>query len=199
MNDSAETKVKIKILPVIRTMPADLLTPLSVYLKLSKAGKCSFLLESVEGGESLARYSFIGVDPGMTVSGNASSVTISGESGDVTRSIPMFDFLRDHFAGHEVVSEFDLPAFIGGAIGYFGFNCAGWFEPSLQVTADDNEPDATLMFFRSVIAFDHAKQVVNIVSLVFDNPSDGGDAAKLHRQAGDRNDAIRRSLENDPV
>src|SRR5687768_7451101 len=90
MNDSAETKIKIKIVPVIDTMPADLLTPLSVYLKLSKATESSFLLESVEGGESLARYSFIGVDPGMTVSGNAASTTIRNASGDVTRPIPMF-------------------------------------------------------------------------------------------------------------
>ena len=55
--------------PVIDTMPADLLTPLAVYLKLAKAGRNSFLLESVEGGVNLARYSFIGVDPQMVVQG----------------------------------------------------------------------------------------------------------------------------------
>ena len=192
MNDSVRTKPKVKIVPVVETMPADLLTPLSVYLKLANAGGSSFLLESVEGGEALARYSFIGTDPEMIVTGDYRTVKISDDSGERTQSTPMFEFLRDHFARHEVVTEHELPAFIGGAIGYLGFNCSGWFEPSIRKAAGDNEPDAALMFFRSVIAFDHAKQVVNIISLVFDDDADPA-------QASIRNQAIRRSLENDPV
>src|SRR5687767_10215930 len=142
MNDSVSIKTKLKIVPVIDTMPADLLTPLSVYLKLSKASKCSFLLESVEGGEALARYSFIGTDPEMIVSGNNSSVKISDASGERVQPVQMFDFLRDHFGRYEVSSRHELPAFVGGAIGYFGFNCSGWFEPSLRRPADESEPDA---------------------------------------------------------
>ena len=199
MNDPDEITARIKILPVIDTMPADLLTPLSVYLKLSEASVSSFLLESVEGGESLGRYSFIGVDPEMTVSGAAATATISDASGQRTLSTPLFEFLRDHFAGHEVISGSDLPAFIGGAIGYFGFGCSGWFEPSLAFNAADDEPDAAMMFFRSVIAFDHAKQLLNIVSLVFTDPSDSRDDAELRRQATERNAAIRTRLENGTI
>ena len=65
------------IIPVVLDLPADLLTPLAVYLKISEEAKNSFLLESVEGGESLARYSFIGANPEMIVSGNDSEISIS--------------------------------------------------------------------------------------------------------------------------
>ena len=76
--------------PVVETVPADLLTPLGVYLKLSKPGMSSFLLESVEGGESLARYSFIGTSPEMIVSATGQTTKI----GDRTVPMPMIDLLR---------------------------------------------------------------------------------------------------------
>ncbi len=194
MKDSTKYQTRVEIVPVVETMPADLLTPLAVYLKLSKGGGNSFLLESVEGGESLARYSFVGVDPEFIASGNDRETVVSDADGAKTRAMPMFDFMREHFAGHEVLSEHELPAFIGGAIGYFGFNCSGWFEPSLRRSSVDNEPDAVFMFFRSVIAFDHAKQVVKIVTLVFPDDADDGSHA-----AAKRNAAIRSTLENEPV
>src|SRR5688572_21818533 len=121
MNDSAKHKTTVKIVPVVETMPADLLTPLAVYLKLSKPGGNSFLLESVAGGESLARYSFIGVDPEFIASGNDREVVITSARGTETRSIPMFQFMREHFVAHDVLAEHELPPFIGGAIGYLGF------------------------------------------------------------------------------
>ena len=96
-------------------MPADLLTPLAVYLKLSARSTHSFLLESVEGGKSLARYSFIGAGPVEVLSGGQ----------DVYRQI------REHFATHFAEVDQELPAFIGGAIGYLGFDACEWFEPSL--------------------------------------------------------------------
>jgi anthranilate synthase component 1 len=106
------------VIPVVTTMPADLLTPLSVYLKLSAKSKNSFLLESVEGGKSLARYSFIGVDP--------ESVTdLGGEK--------IFESLKDHFGRLQAESDPDLPSFIGGAIGYLGFDCSNGLNRRLGV------------------------------------------------------------------
>jgi len=189
----------VKVVPVIDTMPADLLTPLSVYLKLAKAGKNSFLLESVEGGVSLARYSFIGVDPEMIARGTDTIVTIKDASGERHIDMPMFDFLREQFGGHEVFSEHELPPFVGGAIGYFGFDCVGWFEPSLRRSAQENDPDAAFMFFRSVIAFDHAKQIVKIISLVLSDETDEEQHSDLQQEASQRNASIRYRLENDPV
>jgi len=89
---------KANVVPVIETMPADLLTPLAVYLKLARDETESFLLESVEGGETLARYSFVGVDPKFTVSGNDRRVTVRDADGLRTVDRGMIDFLRDHFA-----------------------------------------------------------------------------------------------------
>lgn len=188
---------KIKIIPVTQTMPADLLTPLSVYLKLSRSADASFLLESVEGGESLARYSFIGSDPHMIVNGDARGVTIRDASGTRALQTPMFEFLRDHFARYEVETDGEAPPFIGGGIGYLGFGCAGWFEPTLRTDETTDAGDGAMMFFRSVIAFDHVKQIINLISLVFADA--GADQSELHRDAVDRNAMLRDILENAPV
>ena len=184
------SSAKTVLIPVVETVAADLLTPLGVFLKLSKSGNNSFLLESVEGGESLARYSFIGTSPETVVRGNNKSIEIEDGSGTQTVSTSMLNFLRDHFGEYYVSTEPDIPPFVGGAIGYFGFNCANWFEPSLESRPDGDHPDAEFMFFRSVIAFDHAKQVIKIISLA---ASGEEESARL------RNDEIRVILENDPI
>lgn len=161
------------VVPVVETISADLLTPLAVYLKLSENADSSFLLESVEGGETLARYSFIGSEPLFTVSGNDESVTIKDSSGSQTILTPMFKFLRDHFDKYRVYEDGSLPSFVGGAIGSLNFSCSAWFEPSLKMDAGSDNDESTFMFFRSIVAFDHAKQVVKIVSLVFTDEAEG--------------------------
>jgi len=189
MNDQAQKALR-KLVPVVDTVAADLLTPLGVFLKLSKAGGASFLLESVEGGESLARYSFIGTSPETIVRGDNAAIEISDTDGKRNVETGMLDFLREHFDSFDVATESGLPPFVGGAIGYFGFNCASWFEPTLDTIPDENLPDAEFMFFNSVIAFDHAKQIIKIISL-----SEAGDQEKAFA----RNSEIRRILENDPI
>lgn len=84
------------VIPVVETLTADLLTPLAVYLKLSHNAVNSFLLESVEGGESLGRYSFIGANPEMIVSGNDAQTFVQEDNRTTTREISLFDFLRDY-------------------------------------------------------------------------------------------------------
>lgn len=154
---------------MVASIPADLLTPLAVYLKLAANSTHSFLLESVEGGENLARYSFIGADPIQTIEGG----------------IEAFDQLRRIFAESRSVDESGLPAFIGGAIGCIGFDACEGFEPSLK----RNEAlTSSLMIYRSVIAFDHAQQKIKIVTLA---PENELDQAKL------RNAEIRSLLESD--
>lgn len=185
-----------ELVPVIDTMPADLHTPLSVYLRLASSGKNSFLLESVEGGESLGRYSFIGTDPAMIVHGNAESVAVRPPFNgldDLDIDQPMFDVLRSHFSTCGVARDGDLPPFVGGAIGYLGFNCAGWFEKSLA-RESGSEPDAEFMFFRTVVAFDHAKQVISIISL-WALAGDVGDEEDAKRQ----NESIRTRLETGSI
>lgn len=203
MSDFEEFKKKTlaaNIVPVIDAMPADLLTPLAVYLKLAKDERNSFLLESVEGGETLARYSFIGVDPEMIVSGTDKSVRVRGRSDETVKDVSMMTFLRDHFGANDVYQDSDLPSFIGGAIGFFGFSCAGWFEPTVR-TSDSDGDESAFMFFRSITAFDHAKQMIKIVSLVFTDEAakDESKLRKLFEDANNENALIREILENHPV
>ncbi len=201
LNDFIEKTKLANVVPVIDTLPADLLTPLSVYLKLSHGHTNSFLLESVEGGESLARYSFIGADPKMLVSGNDELVTIRESAGESTRKMSIFDFLREHFAKNKVLEDGEIPSFIGGAIGSLGFSCSSWFEPSLKKHEGSNTGEASFMLFRSLVAFDHAKQVIKIVSLVFCDESDGDiiRLETLYKDALTENLRIRNILENGPI
>ncbi len=192
MFEKSKPPTERKLVPVIDTMPADLHTPLSVYLRLAETSSQSFLLESVEGGESLGRYSFIGSDPAMTIRGDAASVTVRGPIDDQILDTPMFESMRSHFSDCDVESSLDLPPFVGGAIGYLGFNCSGWFEKSIARTSDDGL-DSEFMFFRSVVAFDHVKQIISIISLV---PT-GDDVQQS--EARNRNGAIRAKLETGPI
>jgi anthranilate synthase component 1 len=158
-----------KLIPVVETMPADLLTPLAVYLRLSAGAANSFLLESVEGGKSLARYSFIGADPVRVITGGREE----------------FASLRQQLSEHVASIEPDMPSFIGGAIGCLGFDACEWFEPSLDSTGGGRDA-CSFMIYRSIVAFDHAKQVIRIISL---------DVEGEMEHARKRNAEIRKRLE----
>lgn len=199
MQDFENFKEKTRsanVIPVVETLPADLLTPLAVYLKLSAMSENSFLLESVEGGETLARYSFIGADPEFTARGDDKSVRITRSGETTDHAISMLAFLREHFGKFDVHRDDDLPSFVGGAIGAMNFECSAWFEPSLK-KAGFADGRASLMFFRSVVAFDHAKQAIKIVSLVFADEASGDEARlrNLFHAANINNETIRQRLE----
>lgn len=199
MNDFEAFKEKTRtanVIPIVDTLPADLLTPLAVYLKLAGRSENSFLLESVEGGETLARYSFVGADPEFVVSGNDSSVVVASNGKSDTMDQGMIEFLREHFGRHRVHQDDSLPSFVGGAIGSMNFDCSSWFEPTLkkEVETDDT---ASLMFFRTIVAIDHAKQVISIISLVFADEAEGSDdrLEALFHSAEISNQQIRERLE----
>lgn len=206
MRDNGEilrNSEQINVVPVVETLPADLLTPLAVYLKLSAGEENSFLLESVEGGEALARYSFVGAGPVMIVSGNDHRTVIQSEEGAKSHAISVVEYLRDHFSGCEVSQNDELPSFVGGAIGYMNFSCAEWFEPSLKrknPTASEGT-DASFMIFRSIVAFDHAKQTIRIVSLVFKDEAKGDEdrLRELFENAAEANASIRSILERGDI
>lgn len=194
----SEIRKEVNVLPVVETIPADLLTPLAVYLKLSANASYSFLLESVEGGISVARYSFIGADPEMIVSGNDHRIVLTDPNGNQQLEQPLFDFLREHFSVSHAATDPDLPSFIGGAIGYLGFSCVDWFEPSLRSDLAAGETtEAAFMIFHSIVAFDHAKQVIKIITLVFaDAANDEKDIQGLVEAAETQNSEIRKLLED---
>ncbi|QYO65489.1 anthranilate synthase component I family protein [Leptolyngbya sp. 7M] len=190
---------KVNVVPVVETLPADLLTPLAVYLKISADSRRSFLFESVEGGTSLARYSFVGSDPHMLVRGNDQLVITEIKEEIRHEEISILSYIREHFSTNHLALDPDLPSFSGGAIGSFGFNCCSWFEPTLKTTLTPTPDDVELMFFRTIVAFDHARQLIKIISLVFIDEACGSEEAlkQLFDAATKKNRAIKNKLEAD--
>ncbi|HEV8167873.1 MAG TPA: anthranilate synthase component I family protein, partial [Pyrinomonadaceae bacterium] len=132
--------------------------------------------ESVEGGERIARYSFLGTDPEMIVRGKGMQTFV--ERNGRTESYPgaATEWVRDYFRDRKLARRSALVPFAGGAVGYIAYDAAQWFEPALR---DDNtQPldgptDAVWMFYRTVLAFDRVKQRLEIVSIVFTEEAGG--------------------------
>jgi len=193
---------KANVVPVVHTLPADLLTPLAAYLKISNSSTHSFLFESVEGGENLARYSFLGANPYMIADGDFQKTTVSKNGASEISNVPFFQFLRRHFDKNDLYFDINNPVFTGGAIGYFGFSAVEWFEPTLRQTRQTKNnllPDSLFMFYRTIVAFDHARQLIKIITLVFTDESEG-DAEKLenlYKNAISQNETLIEKLDSE--
>ena len=160
------------IVPVYKKILADLLTPVNAYLKIRDQSEYSFLLESVEGGERIARYSFIGYEPSEIVSLQDGKVThISGESTSSCDGNGL-DQLRDILSKYEPVEITGLPPLTCGAIGYLSYNSVRYFfnlsgNSSSAAFSKDQPPDMEFAFYRTIMAFDHFKHQAILVSNVF--------------------------------
>lgn len=184
------------LVPVYRTLLADLETPVSVFLKLTQSDSVSFLLESVEGGEQIGRYSFLGVQPKgvLTVQGNAVRVTRNGNT--VERALaPGEDAL------HAIAREFErvhpvkldgLPRFVGGAVGYLAYDIVRAIEKLPDTATDDlGLPDAAFLLADTLVIFDHAKHRL----IVLANAHNTGDPDAAYDDALARIDAITAQLQ----
>jgi anthranilate synthase component 1 len=152
--------------PVCKEIVADLLTPVSAFLKVAEHAGYAFLLESVEGGEHVGRYSFLGKDPFLILRARDGRTTIerAGETTDSDR--PFVDTLRSLMADFRSPFVPGLPRLTGGAVGYFGYGCASWFEPILGPPgeAGDGTDEAGFMLFDTVLAFDHVQHRILIIA-----------------------------------
>lgn len=157
------------VIPLVKTVTADLLTPVSAYLRIERQSPYAFLLESIEGGEKIARYSFLGCTPHTIVRARGERVTIEGAGGETEeRGAPMIDVLREMMRAHRPVKRPGLPPFSGGAVGFFGYDAVRWFEELPHNAKDDLEMDtAVVMFFSTLLAFDHVKHQIQIIANVF--------------------------------
>ena len=152
--------------PVCKELVADLLTPVSAFLKIAENADYAFLLESVEGGEHVGRYSFLGKDPFLILCGRDGGTTIE-RGGRVTEGGQAFiDTLRGLMTDFRSPFVPNLPRFTGGAVGYLGYGAASWFEPILGDLgkADDGAEQAGFMLFDTVLAFDHVKHRILIIA-----------------------------------
>jgi anthranilate synthase component 1 len=152
--------------PVYKEIVADMLTPVSAFLKIAEHSDYAFLLESVEGGEQVARYSFLGKDPFLILRARGGK-TIVDRAGQRSESDqPFIATVRELMAGFHAPFVPGLPRFTGGAVGYLGYDAAAWFEPvKLQAQAEAEESDeAGFMLFDTVLAFDHVRHRILIIA-----------------------------------
>lgn len=149
-------------IPVCKEIFADIITPITLLRKLAALSDRYFLLESIEGGEKWARYSFLGFDPIMRLVCKDGAVTITeGSSARTVQTQKPLDVVREVMSAYHAPSLPDMPPFTGGLVGYFGYAMIGYAEPVLNIKSSGNDFD--LMLFDKVIAYDHLKQKICIV------------------------------------
>src|SRR5215203_5326831 len=112
--------------PVWKEIMADLLTPVSAFLKIAEHSDYAFLLESVEGGEHVGRYSFLGKDPFLILRGHEDQTLIQRAGVTETSAKPFVETLRELMNGFQSPFVPGLPRFTGGAVGYLGYDTAAW-------------------------------------------------------------------------
>jgi anthranilate synthase component I len=157
------------LVPVYRSLTADLETPVSAFLRLAEGEAECFMLESVEGGERVGRYTFIGVRPykKIVARGRSIEVTEARQSKrPQTRTFEgdIFALLKDALNGHRPARIPALPPFTAGAVGFFAYDVVRQIERLPSIAKDDlGMPDACLMFFDEVLAFDHVRKAILLI------------------------------------
>ncbi|MCP5063576.1 MAG: anthranilate synthase component I [Ignavibacteriae bacterium] len=182
------------VIPVYEIITADLLTPVLAYLKIREKGTFSFLLESVEGIGRLARYSFIGHSPSSTIFSDKSKTVIKSKDNTEEKDLELLDYLSQQVDSFNHPTIEDLPDFTGGIVGYFGFEIISQIEKTTEFTGkkDDEFPEAILGVFDSIIAFDHYKHRIILISNVFVKKS--GDINKLYDEAKSKINNLKKKL-----
>ena len=158
------------LVPVFRELPADLETPISAFLKLGRVSPC-FLLESVEMGERLGRYSFIGTNPYMTLrtSRDEGIICRNGETsrvplGTSTNGPDALDLVRQLLTQPKVAKIPGLPRFFGGAVGYVSYDVVHSFERLSDCSRDELQlPESIFLFTDTLVIFDHIQHVIKVV------------------------------------
>jgi len=154
------------LIPICREVYADVITPITLLRRIAGISRRFYLLESIEGGETRGRYSFLGYDPLLQVRCKNGEVTIENpvdHSQDrVVKTEAPYSVLREILETHKAPRIPDHPPFTGGFVGYFGYSMIGYAEPTLKIK-DSAFCDFDLMLFDKVIAYDHLKQKISII------------------------------------
>jgi anthranilate synthase component 1 len=157
------------LVPVYRTVTADLETPVSAFLRIAADAPEAFLLESVEGGERVGRYTFIGIVPYKKMVSRGRSIVVeegpaSKKGSRRTFEGDIFEELKSALRGHNPARLPGLPPFTAGAVGFFSYDVVRQIEKLPSLAKDElGVPDACLMFFDQVIAFDHVKKEIHLM------------------------------------
>jgi anthranilate synthase component 1 len=156
------------IVPVSKVLTADLETPVSAYLKLAGRRKYSFLLESVEGGEKIGRYTFLGADPFLIVTAAGERIEIRQKGRTSRRRGNLFEVLPELTSQFRPAGGEGLPPLTAGAVGYIGYDLVRLVEPRVPPfrKSDVKTPDAVFLFFTTLLAFDHVKHQIHAIANV---------------------------------
>jgi anthranilate synthase component 1 len=152
------------LVPVCRVLTADLETPVSAFLRAAWPEQECFMLESVENGEQVGRYTFIGLAPYKRIVARGSEITITEGKKVVEIEGDIFAVLRRALAGHKPARLPGLPPFTAGAVGFFSYDAVRQIERLPELAKDElGVPDACLLFFDEVLAFDHVRKEIWLV------------------------------------
>jgi anthranilate synthase component I len=187
--------------PVVREIMADLLTPVSAFIKIAEHSDYAFLFESVEGGEQVARYSFLGKDPFLVLRARQGKTTIDRSGVTSASEEPFIPVMRRLMTDFQSPFVPGLPRFTGGAVGFIGYDASAVFEPALEdawkkapwAAQAETEDDAGFMLFDTVLAFDHVKHRILIIANARVTPDE--DLAALYQFACAKLDFLERELE----
>jgi anthranilate synthase component I len=156
------------LVPVYETVRADLLTPVSAYLRLAQDANYACLLESVEGGEKIARYTFVGANPAEVFRCHKGACIVESNGRMLLEYTRPMGFLQALMARYQPARVPGLPPLVGGAIGYFSYDMVRQFENIPDSGRDDAAiDDAVMMFFLGLVVFDHVQHRVWIVRNVY--------------------------------
>ena len=160
----AELARQHALVPVTRTVTADLETPVSAFLLVAANEPEAFLLESVEGGEHVGRYTFIGIRPYKRLTSRGDQITVTEQGSTRTFTGDIFAELKGALETTSIAKLHGLPPFTAGAVGFFSYDVVRQIEHLPSTAADElHVPDAHLMFFDEVLAFDHVKKAIHLI------------------------------------
>jgi len=153
------------LVPVVKSVMADLLTPVSAFLAISRGEEHAFLLESVERGEQVGRYSFLGVRPYMQLHARASQIELIRGNKRETHQGNVLQAAKELLTKHKPAHVPGLPPFAAGAVGFCAYDIVRQLENIGDRTKDDLQlPDCVLMFFDRLLAFDHLRRQIHIIA-----------------------------------
>ena len=187
LEEAQQLTTQGNLIPVYREVSADLETPVSAYLKVTR-GSYSFLLESVEGGERWGRYSFIGTEP--------YKVLRTGVAGSRSAAQDPLSLIEQEMADVRLVHVPGLPRFHGGAVGYLAWEAIRHYEPRVPLSLKQRlaVPEALFLFTDTIVVFDHLLHKMQVVS----HMRAEGDITQNYRQATEKIDRLVKRL-NQPL
>jgi anthranilate synthase component 1 len=180
----AQESKRGNVVAVARTVSSQTMNPVDAFVSVAGDTRYAFLFESVEGGEGVAKYSFLGANPYKVVRGRGDDTIVEKNGINETLHERVTDYLRRHFREHTLANPDEVGPLAGGVVGYLGYAAAKWFEPALQRNSknkvrgstDSQTDDALLMFYRTLVVFDRVQSLMRIVSVVFTDEAEGNES-----------------------